>query len=244
MADFHTHLRVAALGSGGFSLALLSVQQATPGESFSYFVLGTVGGLLPDMDAENSIPIRLAFGLGSLLGAFLAASYLPAGHGLGERLLVGALAYLLLRYVILAAFNASTRHRGIIHSLPAALFFGFAVTGLSHHLLHTAPLIAWWQGAFVSFGFLLHLLLDEWYSVDLYGMQLKVSFGTALKLYQPDHWIATGLMYLAVGLSYLLTPSPQAWLAIAGNRRLYRTMVTQFWPQHGWLRDFWPSGLF
>lgn len=239
MADFHTHLRFAALGSGGFSVALLSVHQATPTEAFSYFLLGTIGGLLPDIDAENSIPVRLAFGLGSLVGAFLAAIYLPWGYSLGERLLVGVLTYLLLRYVVLAAFNASTKHRGVIHSLPAALFFGFAITGISHHLFHTPPIVAWWQGAFTSFGFILHLLLDEWYSVDLYGMQLKVSFGTALKLYQPGHLLASALMYLAAGLSYLLTPTPHAWLAIAGNRRLYRAMAAQFWPQAGWLRDFW-----
>jgi hypothetical protein len=40
---------------------------------------------------------------------------------------------------------------------------------------------------FVTLGFIVHLLLDEFYSVDLFGKKLlKSSFGTALQLRQPQ----------------------------------------------------------
>jgi hypothetical protein len=237
MANFPTHLSFAALGSGLFSITLVSIQQASPTAAFSYFCLGTLGGLLPDIDADNSVPIRLAFGSGALLGGFLCALYLPPHYALSERLLVGLAAYWLLRYPLLAFFNTHTRHRGIIHSVPAAAFFTFMTTGISYQLFHTPALIAWWQGIFVGFGFLLHLVLDELYSVDLYGARLKNSFGTALKIVQWDNLFSSSLMYLAAGLSYLSTPAPQVWLAVVLEPRTYRLMATHFWPRNGWFSD-------
>jgi hypothetical protein len=37
-------------------------------------------------------------------------------------------------------------------------------------------------------GFLTHLILDEIYSIDVHGVRLKKSFGTALKFYSTRGW--------------------------------------------------------
>ena len=42
---------------------------------------------------------------------------------------------------------------------------------------------AWLTGLFLFIGFLIHLALDEIYSVDVEGRTIKKSFGTALKLF-------------------------------------------------------------
>jgi hypothetical protein len=49
-------------------------------------------------------------------------------------------------------------------------------------------------------GFMIHLLLDEIYSVDLVRMRLKKSFGTAFK-FKSDNTIHTWLAYAITALT-------------------------------------------
>ena len=57
---------------------------------------------------------------------------------------------------------------------------------------------AWLTGLFVLIGFIIHLVLDEIYSVDVEGAVIKKSFGTALKLFDYHSWRASGLMGIAL----------------------------------------------
>ena len=54
------------------------------------------------------------------------------------------------------------------------------------------------MGLFVLIGFIIHLVLDEIYSVDVEGAVIKKSFGTALKLFDYHSWRASGLMAIAL----------------------------------------------
>jgi membrane-bound metal-dependent hydrolase YbcI (DUF457 family) len=79
-----------------------------------------------------------------------------------------------------------TVHRGMFHSIPAALVFGeaaFLLDGGDN--LGLRIFIA----AAVSIGYLSHLVLDEIWSVEWsHGLHLKKSFGTALKLWGEGSW--------------------------------------------------------
>ena len=58
-------------------------------------------------------------------------------------------------------------------------------------------------GCFLGGGFLLHLTLDEIYSVDILGTRLKTSFGTALQFFsitQPLRYIT---LYIIISYTYL-----------------------------------------
>jgi len=66
--------------------------------------------------------------------------------------------------------------------------------------------------SFVSGGYLLHLLLDEIYSVNFMGSTLKKSFGSALTLFTRSSWLSYLLLYAAVGASFYLLPTPQIWI--------------------------------
>ena len=66
--------------------------------------------------------------------------------------------------------------------------------------------LAWLTGLFVLIGFIIHLVLDEIYSVDIEGAAIKKSFGTALKLFDYHSWRASALMGVALAGVVLVSP--------------------------------------
>ena len=181
MANFKTHLLVAATVSGAVTIMALSTQLATPLQGCVYFSLGIVGGLLPDIDADNSIPIRLFFSFLAVSSAFLSVFQLLPYYSIIELFIVWVTVYLLIRYAFFEVFTHLTVHRGVFHSLLAVVFFILLTVNISLHLLTYNALISWLSGLFVGIGYLVHLSLDELFSVDLFNARFKKSFGTALK---------------------------------------------------------------
>ena len=76
--------------------------------------------------------------------------------------------------------------------------------------------LSWLGGIFMFAGYLVHLTLDEMYSVDVMDVRVKASFGTALKLYDTKHLGHSGAMAVATVLAFLVTPPFWAtWKAVA-----------------------------
>jgi hypothetical protein len=212
MADFKTHTLVATVISGGLGVAALATGLATPADAFCYWLAGTLGGLLPDIDSDESLALRIVFRLFGALVAGLLAFYwmttLPAWQVAG----LACAGYLLVRFGLLALFARVTVHRGILHSLLANLLFGIVAVLLSYHLFALEVRQAWGIGGFVAMGATVHLLLDEIYSVDLAGMRIKRSFGTALKL---TDWQRPGLsllLLLACLGGFWISPGAITWV--------------------------------
>lgn len=80
----------------------------------------------------------------------------------------------------------------------------------------------------VFLGYITHLILDECYSVNLSGFELKRSFGTALKLLSLRYWKASTL-FLLLGLVFVeATPAPNHWHQVIDKlkeRPLYKISV-------------------
>jgi len=212
MADFRTHLGVAAAGGavvahGGWQAGLWDAWQALP-----MLALVAFGGILPDIDADSSRAIRLVFNLLAVTAVVAGALLLQGRFSIGGLLLACGGLYLGVRHLAGALFARLTVHRGIWHSLLAAALCGLTTTALSHRLLAQPDVLAWGHGVALSLGFVLHLLLDELYSVDLTGARIKRSFGTALK---PLDWRSPGnsLVMLAAGANLL--PWLPAWAGLA-----------------------------
>lgn len=213
MANFRTHLSVAAAGGavlahGGWQAGLWSALDSLP-----MLALTTLGGILPDIDSDSSKAIRLIFNLMAVPAVVAGAVMLQERFSDGTLLLVCGAIYLAVRYVAGAIFARFTVHRGLWHSLLAAAMCGLATAALSHHLFAPPDAMAWAHGGALTFGFAIHLLLDELYSVDLSGARLKRSFGTAFK---PFDWGDPGnsLAMLCVTLS--LAPWLPSWDALQG----------------------------
>lgn len=212
MADFKTHVSVAAVLSTTLAASAFVMGFATLNEMVLYALAGTLGGLLPDIDADESIAIQLVFRLfGALAAGLVLAIWIE--RLIHWQLLAAALVcYLLVRFPIQWLFEQLTVHRGVLHSLLANLLFTACAVPLAYHVFSLDAKTAWGIGGFVFFGATIHLVLDELYSIELSGMRVKRSFGTALKLTDWGEPLVSLLFICGCGLGYWLSPSAAEWL--------------------------------
>jgi hypothetical protein len=91
---------------------------------------------------------------------------------------------------------------------------GLAAVHLSLHWLDIGPEQAWLNGLFMTAGYVTHLVLDEFYSVNLLNARVKRSFGTALKPLSLRAPRASALMVLAVLAMAYAAPRPDGWSGI------------------------------
>jgi hypothetical protein len=83
--------------------------------------------------------------------------------------------------------------------------------------------MAWAHGLALVAGTIIHLLLDEMYSVDLVGSRLKRSFGTAFKLFdyrEPGNSVI--MLMMAAGLAPWLPPWQVLVDLLTQGTRLWR----------------------
>lgn len=241
MADFKTHLMGAALVSGVMATSMAMVSQSEPKAVIGFFALGVAGGILPDIDSNSSIPIRIAFKLLSAISAFVVVFYFAASLSLIELVLLGAGTYFLVRHGVFSLFTRFTRHRGVIHSIPAALFAGLLSVLIAVELFEAGSVTAWTVGLFVSVGFLVHLILDEIYSVDLLGVRLKRSFGSAFSLGSPSNPMGTVLLYLGVAGLYWRCPPIDDFTTALTDPTAYQALTERLLPGDLWFKGVWAT---
>jgi hypothetical protein len=157
----------------------------------------------------------LVFSVVGVLSGVLAASYVhrqlngASTHDLIFPILIGLLTYAFVRYVVSRLFHAVTVHRGVIHSIPMAAACGLGLFHVTCLVFPVSASVAFWPSLFLSGGYIAHLLLDEAYSVDLRGVRLKRSFGTALKLGSMSNLVGTVVVYCAIAGMGLALPMNQ-----------------------------------
>ena len=196
MANFNTHLNAAIISSGLASATLLSATHIDFNSALWLWFLGTVGGLLPDIDSDNSTSLDSIFAMFTLTVVLIVIRYINEGlfkeSQFIELVAVPLLIYGIMKYVIRPLFEKSTIHRGSCHSIAFILLCALLATQitwrLSYNHTQQPDIIAWFSGGFVFLGGFVHLLLDEIYSVDLRNVRIKRSFGTAMKLVQISWW--------------------------------------------------------
>lgn len=66
--------------------------------------------------------------------------------------------------------------------------------------------MSWLFGLFLFFGSLIHLLLDEIYSVNVFGLKVKKSFGTAIKFFERQKIWQYALLYLMIAVLFYVAP--------------------------------------
>lgn len=224
MANFRTHIQFAAVGSGVLSALLLSGKVLSPAEAALCALAGALGGILPDIDSDNSHSLDILFAILSSVAAGLCLVLMldkwPLYWVLGAALGV----FILLQVPVRMLFAAFTVHRGVFHSLAACLLFTFLVAACSAYLGANA-IFSWFLGAFTGLGFLLHLLLDEIYSVDFMNAKIKRSFGSALKLWHYGDAVASLLIICFAIIFYLLAPPAGEYLQLVTNKALIGRLI-------------------
>lgn len=181
MANFNTHLAGAALGSGLLATFCYNAHIASANHSAILWIAGTLAGLLPDVDSNNSTSLKVIFNTLSMMTAALLIIRMSGHYPLIWILLSVLTTYLLLRWIALPVFRKITVHRGGWHTLLTGICVSMIMTNLAWHTGHTTAQYAWLLGIFTAFGFIIHLVLDELYAFDLSNLRVKRSFGTACK---------------------------------------------------------------
>jgi hypothetical protein len=206
VAEFKTHLTVSSLCSSAAATLLLAASLATPEEVLLFFVMGVVGGLLPDIDSDSSLPVRLLFTFIATVISFLIMFDQRADNSALELFSIWLGSFLAIKFVFFSMFTRITVHRGMIHSIPAGLFFCFFTTLILYHFFTFSLPIVWMAGVFVLGGFILHLLLDELISLNVSGRQPKKSSGTAFKFGSARDLHSTLAVYAVTALLFAATP--------------------------------------
>ncbi|MFC7369915.1 metal-dependent hydrolase [Vreelandella zhaodongensis] len=208
MANFRTHITVATAGGVLMAYVGWQTQWWPANQALLIISLVAFGGILPDIDADRSRSIRLIFNLLSVPSLVLGVLLLQPWLTPGLLLVACGGIYFSVRYFAAVLFSRLTVHRGIWHSLMAAVLCALATAALSFNLLAQPAWLAWCHGAAVLLGFIIHLSLDELFSVDLEGARLKRSFGTALKLGDGRRPLSNVFMLIAL---FTLVPWVPPW---------------------------------
>jgi membrane-bound metal-dependent hydrolase YbcI (DUF457 family) len=122
-------------------------------------VVTGVGGLLPDLDSDSGVPVRLLFtALAVGIPGILLVRHLSVGlPGLNILLALVAVG-LFIRYGVSALFKKITVHRGMFHSIPAVFISGLVAFLLYHDRLPINRIVI---AGGTMIGFFSHLVLDH-----------------------------------------------------------------------------------
>lgn len=211
MANFNTHLGFSTVVVSAVSAIAVKLRLFEVTEAPWYILIGIIGGMLPDIDSDNSKPVKRLFFFLSILSCIAVWRFFKDCLITDQLIVILLASYFLVRYVIFFFFQKMTVHRGIFHSLLAAVFFGLSITCLSYYYLKFNTLHAWYNGIFLSIGFVVHLCLDEIFSVDLNNGRMKKSFGTALKMFNYNDLSSSLLMFIFTVLLFFIAP-PYSYL--------------------------------
>ncbi len=234
MANFNTHLAVASVGAGLCATVALAGEAAPHHYLLTLTLAGAIGGILPDIDLEKALPSRMLFNALGVIVAFATLFAFSKQYSLIELWLVWIVVYLFVRYGLFAIFHKRTRHRGIFHSLLAGTFFMMLTAVVFDRAFAEPPALAWLTGLFVLIGFIIHLVLDEIYSVDIEGAELKRSFGSARKVIDYHSLQASALMGVAAALAFAFTPPSHDFDELVRAPALFGFMKDHLLPKGKW----------
>ncbi len=133
--------------------------------------LCSVAGMLPDIDSDTSRSfqecIYLAAGLATILWVHRLLQF-----NLSQDIIVlnGAGIFLFVRYAVGGFVKKVTSHRGMIHSIPAAVLAGELLFFISAGSTPERLLKAF----ALTLGYFSHLVLDEYFSIDSTGRKLRL----------------------------------------------------------------------
>ncbi len=219
MANFQTHITTSSIlgvlyGVGGHVFLDLTIPHCMVAGA-----LCSVAGMLPDLDSDSGIPQREMLCFISVLIPMLMLRRLEA-LGLDNEMMVftAGMIYVFTRFGIGWVFKKFTKHRGMWHSIPAAM-----IAGLVTFLVVLSPELevrvfkAW----AVVIGFVSHLILDEIYAVDWEGktIRIKRSFGTAMKWFGSSPYINIST-YAKLGVLIFLALSDTSLMEYLGREPL------------------------
>ncbi|NGZ29535.1 MAG: hypothetical protein G8345_21930 [Magnetococcales bacterium] len=233
MADGKTHFAVSSVAAGVAAIALLAVGSVSREGVLILFASGIVGGMLPDIDSGHSPSINAAWSLAGVLVSFLVVFSQVDHFSVMELTLLWLAVYLAFRVILLRLLLRLTTHRGMIHSVPMAMISGLLAVLLFHYWFRFSLSLSWLAAGFVFLGFIGHLLLDELYSLNLFGAGQRMALGSAFKFFSKE-WRISLLAWLLVGGLIWLVPEPAGALDSFLQPAYWHKIKQRMLPAQGW----------
>ena len=194
MADFKAHTSVGTLwGLLLGTVCVISDFCSLIGGIVILFLAAT-SSAAPDIDSDTGRPRELVLSfLGIAIPIVLLFNIYDSTSS--ENILAATLiSFFLVRYILGYLLAKFTVHRGLWHSIPAAVL----CSEITYLLFFDLPVkVRLLYALSVLGGFISHLLLDEMYSVKVLALDTKRSFGTALKFTGPSK-LQTFLLYFLI----------------------------------------------
>ena len=199
MPDFKAHTSVGTLwGLLLGAVSLISGFCSLIGGIVILYLAAT-SSAAPDIDSDTGRPRELVL---SFLGIAIPIVLLfnISDSTSSENILAATLiSFFLVRYILGYLLAKFTVHRGLWHSVPAAVL----CSEITYLLFFDLPVkVRLLYALSVLGGFISHLLLDEMYSVKVLALDTKRSFGTALK-FTGSSKLQTFLLYFLIFCSAL-----------------------------------------
>lgn len=207
MANFPTHITTSTVLGIGYAGAGISYGLPIDSCLVAGGLCG-IGGMLPDLDSDTGIPLREAMSFAAaVIPMFLLERFQQFGLTHEQMILATGAIYLFIRFGIGQMLKRYTVHRGMFHSLPAAILFAelaFLICGC-HDLQ-----MRYYKAGGVLLGVMSHLLLDEIYAIDWrHGRpRLKKSFGTAIKIWGDSLWGNLSVYLKLIAITALVLSEP------------------------------------
>jgi len=228
MADFTTHISTSSmlgLAYGGAAYGFFDVPLPT---AILAGGLCSVSGMLPDLDSNSGVPLRESVAsAAAVVPMMMVDRFRQFGFSPELMVLAGAAVYLLIRFGLAKFLKAFTVHRGMFHSIPAAvIFFEIAFLLASG----TDVRLRYYKAGAVLLGYMSHLVLDELYSVQWYRgrWRFKKSFGTAVKLFGDKLWPNISTYAKLAALSFVVFFEP-GWMDQLEQR--HEQHQAEYWAQ-------------
>jgi hypothetical protein len=168
--------------------------------------LCSIAGMFPDIDSDTSRSFQECIYLVAGITAVMFVQRLRQLTIEPDIIMLGGGAmFLFVRFGVGGLIKKTTSHRGMLHSIPAAVFVG----QITYFLSTGTPEERIFKAFAITSGYFSHLILDEICSVDSNG-RVKKSFGTALKWFDPKKRGTTLVLYaMVIGMGITMFNDPE-----------------------------------
>ncbi|MEM6365494.1 MAG: metal-dependent hydrolase [Planctomycetota bacterium] len=203
MADFKTHITASTIVGVAYGYWGVRDQGMSLESGLLAGGLCSVAGMLPDLDSDSGVPLRETSMFAAAIVPMLMIERFRDLELTHEAMALAAmLIYIAIRFVAFEFFKRYTVHRGMWHSIPAAVS-----AGLLAYLVMPCPseAVRVYKSLAVFIGFMVHLILDELWSLGFIQgrFRVKKSFGTALKFFGNKFWANVSVYAKLALLVYL-----------------------------------------
>jgi hypothetical protein len=234
MANFTTHIGAGTLVSGALATLTLAADVVAPENLVAVTMAGVLGSVLPDIDLKESRPSKAMFaGLGIFFSFAVLFSF-ALQFSIAELWILWLGTLIAVRYGLHAVFHRVSVHRGIWHSVLAGVFAAALTAIIFTRVLGRHEGVAWLAAGFMLVGYLVHLALDEIYSVDVMDTRVKASFGTALKLFDRRYPAASIGMAAAAALALYFSPPTRTFVDGISSRSMWAGLQHRLLPDGKW----------